>query len=163
MQDMIQWAQRHNVSATALAELYAILAPQVPTGAQVTGESEAAVTSAVRLQCARWGWALWRNNVGMLMDETGRPVRYGLANESKQLNERIKSGDLIGWRKVRIEPRHVGQDIAQFVSLEIKRAGWRYTGKGREAAQMRWAGVVESAGGYARMVSGELPADERSL
>lgn len=92
---------------------------------------------------------LFRNIVGVsCLDANGRPVRYGLANESPDQNKVIKSADLIGIRPVLIEPRHVGHTIGQFVSREVKKGGWVYTGKGREAAQMAWvkAGCSRVAG-----------------
>lgn len=123
--------------------------------AAAVGTSEAAVQSVVRLEAAHKGVRLFRNNVGVLTDENGRPVRYGLANDSKQVNEKIKSGDLIGWRPVLIEQRHVGQVIAQFVSRECKRVGWRYTGEGREVAQLAWAQLCVAGGGDAAFCTGE--------
>ena len=48
--------------------------------------ARAAVQAAVRLEAARMGILLFRNNVGALIDVRGIPVRYGLANESTQIN-----------------------------------------------------------------------------
>lgn len=111
---------------------------------------EADVQARVRLEAARRGWMLWRNNVGVLMDSRGVPVRYGLANDSKKVNENVKSGDLIGIRPVVITPAHVGNVIGQFVSVECKHAGWRPSPTDtHEAAQMRWAELVLLAGGHA--------------
>lgn len=122
--------------------------------ATIKGDSEAAVQSAVRLEAAAKGVRLFRNNVGALKDTRGVPVRYGLANDSKQLNEVIKSGDLVGWRPVLIGPAHVGTTIAQFVSRECKEPGWRYTGEGREVAQLAWAELVTVGGGDAAFCTG---------
>lgn len=151
-----QWAARHGVSVAAINELQAIFGMhgghELP--ASVVGTSEAAVQAAVRLEAARMGIRLFRNNVGALLDARGVPVRYGLANESKQINERIKSADLIGWRPLVITPGHVGQCIGQFVSREVKAAGWIYTGRDREPAQLAWAQLVTSGGGDAAFCSG---------
>lgn len=153
---VIQWAIRHGVSEQALSELKAIFgttpvhipfAPAAPT--------EAYVQSTVRLEAAKKGIKLWRNNVGVLEDKRGVPVRYGLANDSKQLNEKVKSGDLIGWRPVLITPAHLGTTIAQFVSRECKRVGWTYSGDDHEKAQLRWAEAVQADGGDARFCTGE--------
>lgn len=124
-------------------------------------DSEALVQSLVRLEAPRRGVRLWRNNVGVLRDEGGRPVRYGLANDSRQLNEHIKSADLIGWRRRLITPADVGCVIAQIVSRECKPADWTPCGPGsvalfaREEAQRRWAALINADGGDACFVTGE--------
>lgn len=152
-----QWAIRHRVSMEALQELAAIFGlhggHELPP--TVKGTSEAAVQSAVRLEASRKGVRLFRNNVGALIDARGVPVRYGLANDSKRLNDVLKSADLIGWRPLIIEQQHVGQCIAQFVSREIKAVGWHYTGNAHEQAQLAWAQLVVSAGGDAAFCTGE--------
>ena len=151
-----QWATRHGVSLQALNELQALFGlhggHMLPP--EVKGTSEAAVSAAVRLEAARNGVRLFRNNVGALKDERGRLVRYGLANDSKQVNEVCKSGDLIGWRPLLIGPQHMGTVVAQFVSRECKEPGWRYTGTEREVAQLNWAQLVTSGGGDAAFCSG---------
>jgi hypothetical protein len=124
-------------------------------GSYPVGASEAAVQAQVRLEAARKGLKLWRNNVGVLRDERNVPVRYGLANDSKRLNETVKSGDLIGWRSVLITPAHVGSLIAQFVSRECKRPDWKYSGDDHERAQLRWAEVVTADGGDAAFCNRE--------
>lgn len=152
-----QWAARHGVSMQALNELQALFGLHgghyLP--ATVKGTSEAAVQSAVRLEAARKGVRLFRNNVGALIDSRGVPVRYGLANDSKQVNEVMKSADLIGWRPLLIGPQHVGTVVGQFVSREVKEVGWRYTGTDREPAQLAWAELVTAGGGDAAFCTGE--------
>jgi hypothetical protein len=144
------------VNEIALRELRAIFnlegAHAIPT---MTGTSEAAVQSKVRLEAAHKGLKLWRNNVGALLDSRGVPVRYGLANDSPLLNKTIKSGDLIGWRPVVVTPAHVGSMIAQFVSRECKRPDWKYSGDDHEKAQLRWAEAVTADGGDAAFCNGE--------
>lgn len=152
-----QWAARHGVSMQALHELQALFGMHgghdlPPT---VKGTSEAAVQSAVRLEAARKGVRLFRNNVGALIDSRGVPVRYGLANESKQVNEVMKSADLIGWRPLVIGPELVGQCVAVFVSRECKKVGWHYTGDAHELAQLAWAQLVTASGGDAAFCTGE--------
>lgn len=155
--EVIQWAIRNHVSEHALAELRGIFnldAPPLREHLYATF-SESYTQSLVRLEAGRKGVKLWRNNVGVLPNENGVPVRYGLANDSKQLNATIKSGDLIGWRPLVITSAHVGHRIAQFVSRECKRPGWKYTGSDHERAQLRWAEAVTVDGGDACFVSGE--------
>ena len=117
-------------------------------------QSEAAVQALVRLEASAMGIALWRNNVGVLKDERGVPVRYGLANDSSQVNANFKSADLIGIRPVFITPAHVGLVLGQFVSREVKAPGWRYTGTEREAAQLAWLELVRRYGGDAAFATG---------
>lgn len=156
--DLAAWAVRNNVPTAALQELHALLSandhapPPVDPDAQA---GEARVQSLMRVEAAQAGVWLTRNNVGAFMDpETGRLVRYGLANETKQQNEHIKSADLIGFRKRVILPTDVGSTIAQFVSRECKAEGWRYTGTKREVAQAAWRDFINSNGGDAAFASG---------
>ncbi len=123
---------------------------------------EAATQPQIRLAAAQAGWNLYRNNVGALLDERGRPIRFGLANDSPQLNKRLKSGDLIGWRSFTVTPEWVGHRIAQFVSVECKASDWRLIPSDeRGQAQLAWARLVERAGGHAGFARGA--ADLASL
>lgn len=151
--ELREWALRHGIGVDALGELSAMLgAVAVTTPA---GGSEAKVQSLVRLAAPGAGMRLFRNNVGALLDERGVPVRYGLANDSKALNQRIKSSDLIGWRRLVIAPEMVGYAVAQFVSLECKHEAWKPSpGDAREAAQQSWLTLVAADGGYAKFITG---------
>lgn len=153
MTTLAEWANEWNVPAAALADLRrrlgAVAAPTTETGA-----SESRAQSEIRLEAATKGVRLWRNNVGVLKDETGRPVRYGLANDTPEMNAKIKSSDLIGWRPLVITPGLVGSTIAQFVAREVKRPGWRFTATDREAAQLRFLEMVLMNGGDACFATG---------
>lgn len=150
------WAAKHGVSMAALVELENDVLGLLGTpGVVHTGKSEAHAQSLIRLDAARSGVLLFRNNVGALQDESGRVVRYGLANESKAENERIKSADLIGIRRVTILPEMVGGIIGQFVSREAKESDWHYTGADREPAQLAWAKLISAHGGDAKFATGE--------
>lgn len=120
----------------------------------VVTRTESSVQAHVRLEAAKLGIPLWRNNVGVLLDARGVPVRFGLANDSPAVNARIKSADLIGIRPVLVTPEMVGTTLGVFVSREIKTAGWRYTGTAREQAQQRWIDLVRSYGGDADFATG---------
>lgn len=103
---------------------------------------------------ARRGYRLFRNNSGAMTDPSGRLVRFGLGNESKALNDKLKSSDLIGWEPVLITPAMVGMVIARFVSLECKPPGWHLTpGDKRGQAQKRWIDLVVADGGEGRFVT----------
>lgn len=149
-----EWAARWGVPAAALADLRSIVLSADATGA-VDGASEAAAQARVRLEASRKGGRLWRNNVGAGYAEDGSFLRWGLANDSAQVNKVIKSGDLIGLRPVLIRPEHVGLVLGQFVSREMKAPGWRYRGTEREVAQLNWANVINTLGGDARFATGE--------
>jgi hypothetical protein len=116
--------------------------------------NEANVMSLVRLEAAQKGIKLWRNNVGVLKDDKGRPVRYGLANDSAAVNRSIKSADLIGCRPLLITPEHVGRVIGQLVSRECKAMDWVYHGTDRERAQLKWATLLLELGADAGFATG---------
>lgn len=153
MTTLYTWGAKWGVSLEALHDLQTQMGMHAQ-GTVVTGDSEAAVQNNVRLAYARAGVPLWRNNVGALQDPTGRWVRYGLCNDSKAVNEKVKSGDLIGIKPVVITPQMVGHRIGQFVSRECKAPGWSYKATEREQAQLAWAELILSLGGDAGFTSG---------
>ena len=150
---LTDWAQRWGVPREALRELAACHLDPKPQ----SGTSEAAVQVSVRLEGSRKGLRLWRNNVGVLRDDRGVPVRYGLANDSKAMNTTIKSSDLVGIRPLLIRQHHVGTTVGQFVAREIKASDWRYRGSKREEAQLHFIMLVASMGGDAAFATGEGP------
>lgn len=97
---------------------------------------------------------IWRNNSGAYVDEHGRMVRYGLANDSKQLNDQIKSSDLIGITPTLITPQMVGYALGVFTAYECKPEGWHLRpGDKRGLAQQRFHDIVRQACGYAGFVT----------
>ena len=144
-----EWAKRHGVTPEALAELQQLFTQPTDVPHSMSGASEAAVLNAVRLEASRIGVRLYRNQVGACEDKNGRQIRYGWMNDSKKMNEHIKSGDLIGIRPVLITQEMVGCTIGQFVMREVKRANWKYTGTSHEIAQLRCLEFVVSLGGDA--------------
>lgn len=116
---------------------------------------ESAVDSHIILDCARLGDYLWRNNTGaanMVNPDTGKTsfVRFGLANESAQMNKIIKSSDRIGITTITITPDMVGQRIGVFTAIETKPSDWvfRHSDK-RAVAQAAFHDIVLNAGGFA--------------
>lgn len=150
-----QWARDHGIPHAALQDLLrrfgALDDPQA--GPPRYGTSETAVQAALKLNASKAGGRLWRNNIGGGKLANGSYLRWGLANESKEMNRVIKSGDLIGIRPITITPAHVGLVIGQFVSREAKHASWRYTGTEHERAQLAWAELINSLGGDARFAN----------
>jgi hypothetical protein len=147
------WARKWGVSVEALEDLGRCLSAETPV---VSGEGEADVLGHVRLSASRAGWRVFRNNVGATHTHDGRFIRYGLANDSKRVNESLKSSDLIGIRPVRIDPIHLGRTLGQFIAIECKRPGWRFTNTKREAAQQRFLLMIESLGGCGLFSTGGL-------
>ena len=151
------WAVKWGISMEAFRDLQITLGTFTPPieatehAASYEGKSEAFVQSLVRIEASRKGVKLWRNNVGALIPKgSQRPVRYGLANDSEQMNDVIKSGDLIGIRPVMIQHHHVGRVLGQFVSREIKAPGHQFNANDpHQAAQMAWANVINAHGGDA--------------
>jgi len=106
-------------------------------------ESEGAVLTRLRLEHqADTGGRLMRNNNGVaaFVDDTGRRrrVRYGLG---------VGTSDLIGWTPREITADMVGQTIAVFTAVELKRGSDTST---RE--QDLFARAVRNAGGIALVV-----------
>lgn len=147
-----EWAARHPQAAAEL-QLIAIRGGAT-TGHIIDGADETYAQAQVRLEASKLGKRLWRNNVGAgyLTDKTF--VRFGLANDSPAVNKMMKSGDLIGLEPILITTAHVGTTIGRFLSREIKRPGWKYTGTEREKAQLHWADMIMSLGGNAAIVTG---------
>jgi hypothetical protein len=92
----------------------------------------------IRLIADWLGFILMRNNSGVLPDQTGRPVRYGLGNESSAIMKVRKSSDWIG-----IAPGGI------FAAIEEKPAGWVFRGTQHEVAQSHFIDMVRRKGGFA--------------
>ena len=144
MIDINKWAIRHHVSDEALLELKQAIGilDQVPAP-NITTEAEA--QNVVRLRATEAGARLWRNNVGVLKDERGVPVRFGLCNDSSALNRILKSSDLIGI-----------SSTGQFLAREVKRPGWTYKGTDREIAQLNFINLINTLGGDAKFTTGDF-------
>lgn len=108
---------------------------------------EGDVSASIRIEGAKRGVILMRNNSGAFEATAGRWVRFGLGNDSEALNRVMKSSDLIGlmcgwwWG----HPAVVGL----FVAVESKKPGWRYAGTPREIAQLAFIDHVRRHGGVA--------------
>lgn len=152
MQNLLEWAAKWHIPRAAMDDLLVTGYSPVAGDAE-DGASESRLQSEVRLEAPRKGMILFRNNVGVLMDDRGVPVRYGLCNESKRVNQTWKSGDLIGIRPVVIKPEMVGYKIGQFVSYECKAPNWKFKGNEHEKAQLNWQRLVTEHGGHAQFIN----------
>lgn len=151
-----RWIPPHQL-AEALADLQRTIVPPVvdlPAGLH----SEAGATVAVRVAASRAGILNWRNNVGALADESGRFVRYGLANDTPAMNRAIKSSDLVGIRPHVVTQSDIGRTLGVFWCREIKAPGWKWprTPSARETAQRAFIELVLSRGGDAGFSTGEI-------
>lgn len=163
-----QWAARHPQAAAELQQMLGAM--PWPQGETNDRRLENWAQQQVRFKAAQQGALAWRNNVGatpaksqhrcpqcgFYFEEQQQPVRYGLANDSAKLNARIKSSDLILAIPRLIRPQDVGTTIAQFGSVETKRPGWLFTGKGQEAGQAAWLALIRKIGGFACFSTGDL-------
>lgn len=152
------WARRYPAAALELITV----SEDTVVSAPAKKQSEAWVQQQVRFKAAQFGARAWRNNVGATPTKCSqcgskqRPIRYGLANDSMQLNQQIKSSDLILAIPRVITADMVGGTIAQFGGIECKRSGWHYTGRGSETAQAAWLTLIKSLGGFAEFSTGDL-------
>lgn len=169
MNGYADWQARHPQAA---AELHMMLgAVHHPLlNANLDKKSEAWAQQQARFDISQAGAMAWRNNNGATSTKTQAscpncgfnftikqpPIRYGLANDSQKLNEKIKSSDLILAIPRVITQAMVGTTIAQFGAIECKRPGWEYKGTKPEVAQLAWLQLIAKIGGYATFSTGEV-------
>ena len=115
--EILKWAETWGIPSDAILDLLDNYIPTAPPPMEAQGHSEAGVQQRVRLAGTARGLLLMRNNVGVLQDDRGVPVRFGLANDSSAVNAQIKSSDLIGIRPVTITEGRVGTVIFRFHSI----------------------------------------------
>lgn len=116
--------------------------------------AESVVQQQASFTIAQVGGLPQRNNVGACVDKSGRLVRYGLMNESKKMNEKIKSSDLIAPVPILITQDMVGQMIGVYMAFECKHEGWHLTaGDAHAQAQAEYHRVIRAHGGRAGFVT----------
>lgn len=124
---------------------------------------EQRASQEVKLRASDWGCKLFRNNSGMLFNQEGVPVRYGLGNVSKKFNSQVKSSDNIGWTRITVTPEMVGKTLAVFTAFEDKTPAFKikaaYREGSREAAQLKFINIVKQAGGIAGFTRGAHDVD----
>ena len=97
---------------------------------------EAALLHRISLELADHKVALFRNSVGMMKDERGNYVRYGVCNPG--------GSDLIGFMAVTVTPEMVGKRVAIFTAIEGKCGRTATTDE-----QAQFISAVYHAGGIA--------------
>jgi hypothetical protein len=120
---------------------------------QIDPENETELGQLIQIEASKYNITLFRNNSGALKNPTGHPVRFGLGNTSKKINEIRKSSDYIGVTELLITPEMVGNTVAVFTALEIKETGWEYSGTPREVAQKNFIDLIIKKGGYASFIN----------
>lgn len=116
--------------------------------------SEADIQQSIQIEGPFHGVQLLRNNSGAFTDASGRHVRFGLGNVSKKHSDKIKSSDLIGFRRIVITPEMVGKTLAVIAAIEVKEPGWQRNLKdARENAQDAFMCWIRAAGGFAGFAS----------
>ena len=118
-------------------------------------KDESTVSQETQIRATHYNCILMRNNSGALLDSEGRLVRFGLGNVSKKHQDRIKSSDLIGFKKVRITPDMVGKDVAVITVIEVKKEAWNPDKKfdKRETAQSNFITWIKNNGGLGGFVN----------
>lgn len=116
-------------------------------------KNESLVQQEIRLKASQKGIILWRNNSGCMKTPSGGFVRFGLGNESKEMNERFKSADLIGITPYVITADDIGKTVGIFTSIEVKREGWKNDNSTRSKGQFAWAKLITKLGGVAKIIS----------
>jgi hypothetical protein len=91
-----------------------------------------------------------RNNVGMAIYPDSAPVKYGLFGD-------VGGSDRIGWTTKIVTPEMVGQKVAIFTAIEIKKTG-EIPNTARVRTQRHFCDVVRAAGGIAGIVQSAVEA-----
>lgn len=151
IQALTVWAQKWGIPPEAIGELAIVsgFAPNITPGAT----SEAATQTQCRLDAPKLSAHLWRNNSGVLKNDAGTPVRYGLGNESPKICKVRKSSDTIGLLRFTIQQHHVGRTVGVFLSIEFKRPNWTAPTSEEDKAQYNWIQHINFNGGLASFVN----------
>ena len=164
-----EWLRRYPEAAQALTQVTAMCKPGESDGERAY-DDEAGAQQNARFAIGRAGGLVWRNNVGATPAKVDahcpkchfhfeikqRIIRYGLCNDSPQLNAIFKSSDLIGVMPRLITQQMVGSTIGQFIAVEVKTPDWVYKNKGREVQQQAFLTLVANKGGNAQFSTGEV-------
>lgn len=152
------WAMRwgHLLPPEAQNEFNQIMFPHNFVGPEPSELSESAVQANIRLAHSQeFGGALYRNNSGAAMminpkrpDDPPRHVRFGLGNDSKRINDKWKSSDLIGITPIEITTAHIGKRLGVFTAVEVKQPGWTLKPSDKRAhGQATFMNAVAMLGG----------------
>ncbi len=141
------WFKRWNIPPEAQAEFWSLTVPEEAVATPTDKRSEAYVQSEIRRLAPFHDVKLWRNNSGAMQDDRGNMVRFGLGNESKAINQKLKSSDLIGITPWVIKADDIGKTFGIFTAIECKAEGWKKISNKREQAQANYLRLVQKYGG----------------
>ena len=148
MLTVVEWAAKYGVSRAALDELLmSTYMPPVASG--LSGEM--AVQQQIRAEAPALGGILGRNNRGAYLDDRGVEVRYGWLNDSKKVNNVLKTGDLLGITEVVDPISRIPYGV--FTMPEIKAPGYGGPRTKHDQAQARAIMLVRKYHGIAGFAS----------
>lgn len=101
---------------------------------------ESDIEKLCRLAAAQNDMVIWRNHRGAAKTDRGGFITFGLGPDG--------ASDEIGFTKVKITPDMVGDTVAVFTAIEIKKPG-SSTAKKRLKSQKRFVSNIKEAGGIA--------------
>lgn len=118
--------------------------------------TESELQQLIQIEGSKYDCILLRNNSGAAIDSTGRHIRFGLGNISKEYSEKMKSSDLIGFTMVTITPEMVGQRLPVFTTVECKDPAWQYSPKDKRAVAQKnfidWIRYYRGFAGFAKSI-----------
>lgn len=96
---------------------------------------------------------LFRNNSGVLKNEHGIPIRFGLGNTSPEINSIFKSSDEIGITSVLCS---CGKRYGVFTAIELKKPGWKIRNSDKTAmGQLNFINKIRAKNGIAGFIQSE--------
>lgn len=101
----------------------------------------------------RYRSLLFRNNSGVLKNEYGIPIRFGLGNISSQINRIFKSSDQIGITDVICT---CGKQYGVFTAIEIKKPDWKFRDSDKTSVgQLNFINKIRAKNGIAGFIQNE--------
>jgi hypothetical protein len=99
--------------------------------------NETGVQNEIRMEISKSSARVFRNNVGFVKHADGSMFPYGLGTGTS---------DLVGWYPLTITPDMVGQRVAIFLAVEVKKENHKTQAK-RLQQQMHFLQQVVESGG----------------
>jgi len=84
--------------------------------------AESNISNAIMIALSEAGCLVWRNNVGVLPDKNGRPIRYGLGTGSSDLIGLCADGTFLAV-EVKTATGRVSPAQTKFIAAVLRRGG----------------------------------------